>query len=95
MLAAAASGVTTKVAELVHPANSQAVISNSSDSTWSTPAGSADIMTLTASPGESGQRPNGPQTSDTVHDWFAVISASPDSIGDKTLYGLYVELEYL
>ena len=42
-----------------------------------------------------GQRPNGPQTSDTVHDWFAVISASPDSIGAKTLYGLYVELEYL
>jgi len=90
-----ASGVVTKVAELVHPENNQAVISNSSDSTWSTPEGSGTIMTLTASPGTSGQRPNGPETSETRHDWFTVVSASPSSIGAKTLYGLYVELEYL
>jgi hypothetical protein len=91
----AASGVTTKVAELIHPGNNQAVISNSSDATWSTPWGSGVIMALLASPGESGQSPNGAETTDTTHDWFTVISASPDSIGAKTLYGLYVELEYL
>jgi hypothetical protein len=91
----AASGVTTKVAELVHPAISQSVISNSSDATWSTPAGSADVMSLVTSPGVSGERQNGDETSSKTHDWYTVISASPDSIGAKTLYGLYVELEYL
>jgi len=91
----AASGVTTKVAELVHPDPNQANVSNSSDSTWSTPAGSADIMTLIASPGESGQRPAGAETSDTRHDWYTLISASPDTIGAKTMFGLYIELEYL
>jgi len=90
-----ASGVTTKVAELIHPHPNQAVVSNSSDATWSTPAGSAVIMDLLASPGESGLSPAGPETTDDRHDWYVVISASPDSIGAKTLYGLYVELEYL
>jgi hypothetical protein len=32
---------------------------------------------------------------DTQHDWYLVLSASPDSIGSKTLYGLWVSLEYL
>lgn len=91
----AASGVTTKVAELIHPALSQAVISNSSDSSWSTPYGSGEVMTLASSPGRSGESPLGQYTSDTRHDWYTVVSASPDSIGAKTLYGLYVELEYL
>ena len=89
-----ASGVICKVAELVHPEPTAATVSNSSDSEWSTPAGSSD-MTLTASPGTSGERPNGPETSDTQHDWYTLISASPDSIGAKTLFGLYVSLEYL
>lgn len=90
-----ASGVLTKVAELVHPGNSQATVSNSSDSDWSTPNGSGTVMSLWPSPGESGQCPNGPETQDTRHDFYVVISASPDRIGAKTLYGLYVELEYL
>jgi len=29
------------------------------------------------------------------HDWFTALSASPDSIGSKTQYGLYFTLEYL
>ena len=29
------------------------------------------------------------------HDWYLAISASPDSIGSKTQYGLYFTLEYL
>ena len=29
------------------------------------------------------------------HDWYVGLSASPDSIGSKTQYGLYVSLEYL
>ena len=31
----------------------------------------------------------------TRHDWYDALSASPDSIGSKTNYGLYFTLEYL
>ena len=31
----------------------------------------------------------------TRHDWYVAMSASPDSIGSKTKYGLYFTLEYL
>jgi len=87
--------VTTKVAQIIHPDPNQANPSNSSDATWSTPTGSSVILSLVNSPGISGGRPMGDYTTDTQHDWYTVISASPDSIGAKTLYGLYVELEYL
>lgn len=90
-----ASGVTTKVAELIHPDINQAAANGSGDSTWNTPAGSSVIMDLISSPGTSGLRPNGPQTSDTRHDFYCAISSSPDSIGSKNLYGLFVELEFL
>ena len=89
-----ASGVTTKVAELIHPPQVQ-TNTGSGDTTWNTPAGSASIMDLIASPGVSGIRPNGAATQATRHDWYVAISASPDSIGSKTLYGLYAEMEYL
>lgn len=92
-----ASGVTTKVAELIHPD----IIQNnngSGDVTWNTPAGSALIMDLAPSPGYSGlYAGNGSNSTrtDTRHDHYVAISASPDSIGSKNLYGLYVSLEYL
>lgn len=31
----------------------------------------------------------------TRHDWYVALSASPDSIGSKTNFGLYFTLEYL
>jgi hypothetical protein len=31
----------------------------------------------------------------TRHDWYIALSASPDSIGSKTDFGLYFTLEYL
>jgi len=89
-----AVGVTTKVAELIHPTLTQFPI-GSGDTTWETPTGSSVIMSLVASPGMSGLRPNGAQTTADRHDWYLALSASPDSIGSKTSYGLYVELEYL
>jgi len=89
-----ASGVTTKVAELIHPDTVQNN-NGSGDTSWNTPTGSSVIMDLVASPGISGQRPNGSETTATDHDWYTAISASPDSIGSKTLYGLYFECEYL
>ena len=90
-----ASGVTTKVAELIHPSVNQADPAGSGDTSWNTPTGSSVIMDIVDAPGMSGHSPNGPSTSEMRHDWYFAISASPDSIGSKTLYGLYVELEYL
>ena len=90
-----ASGVLTKVAELRHPAIEDSVIDHNSDDSWSTPNGSSFIMDLISSPGESGLRPDGANTEDTIHDHYLVISASPDSIGSKTMFGLFASLEYL
>lgn len=87
------SGVTTAVAEIVHPNINQAP-GGSGSPTWQFPAGTG-VMMLTASPGTSGLRPNGPATRDTQHDWYLVLSASPNNIGSKTNYGLYVSLEFL
>ena len=89
-----ASGVTTKVAEVIHPDTVQNP-NGSGDTTWNTPTGSSVVMDLVASPGMSGQRPNGASTSADRHDWYVAMSASPDSIGSKQQFGLYCELEYL
>jgi hypothetical protein len=92
-----ASGVLTQVAELIHPDSIQNN-NGSGSATWQQPAGSAVVMTLANSPGSGGlYAGNGSNStrSDTEHDWYLAISASPNSIGSKTLYGLYVSLEYL
>lgn len=92
-----ASGVTTKVAELIKPSVIQGP-GGSGDSQWITPGGSAVIVSLAKSPGMSGFNAGDGSASvytDTRHDWYVAISASPDSIGAKTQYGLYLSLEYL
>lgn len=90
----AASGVTTKVAEIIHPTTTNA-LDGSGSSSWQTPAGSGTVMDLVSSPGMSGLRPNGSGTIADRHDWYLALSASPDSIGSKTQYAMWVELEYL
>lgn len=87
------SGVTTAVAEIVHP-NINQVPGGSGSPTWQFPMGDT-VMLLTPSPGTSGLRPSGPNTVDSQHDWYAALSASPNSIGSKTQYGLYVSMEFL
>ena len=121
-----ASGVITRVVELLHPSNSYS-IEGSGDSTWwgsathagadaqgtftgsknpsarlpagtNTVGGSGIYVPLAKSPGPSGQYAgNGASNTGQYyqHDWYVGITASPDSIGSKTQYGLYVELEYL
>lgn len=89
-----ASGVTTKVAELVHPTTTNA-LDGSGSATWVTPGGSGTIMSLTSSPGMSGLSPSGTGTVSDRHDWYLAMSSSPDSIGSKTQYALWIELEYL
>lgn len=91
------SGVTTKIAELIHPDTVQNP-NGSGDSTWVTNPGTGVIMYVAQSPGESGVYAADGATStraDTRHDVYLAISQSPDSIGSKVLNGLYVSLEYL
>ena len=88
------SGVTTRVAEIIHTDTVQNA-NGSGDATWLTPMGSSVTVSLVASPGHSGHSPNGAGTQDANHDWYVAISPSPDSIGSKTQFGLYVETEYL
>jgi|TARA_R110000765_G_scaffold100811_2_gene188780 hypothetical protein len=122
----AASGVITRVAELLHPSTSYSV-EGSGDTTWwgssthdgsdahgtyagssnpsdrlptgtNTVGGSGIFVPLAQSPGPSGYYSgNGSANTGqyTQHDWYLGLTASPDSIGSKTQYGLYVELEYL
>jgi hypothetical protein len=96
------SGVTCKVAKLVHPWTGQTP-NGSGDTTWSTLGGSGGLingrtydlpLTLVNSPGTSGLAPSGTATVDTQHDFYLVMSASPDSIGSKSQFGLYCSLEY-
>lgn len=99
-----ASGVTTAVYEIVHSNPTQTndgsggpgLITSGGAHAWNifTPV-STGYLNLTASPGTSGLRPSGSSTMDTRHDWYVALSASPDSIGSKVLYGLWIELEYL
>lgn len=89
------SGVTCKVAEIIHPSFTQTDNLGSGDAAWITAYGSGVTVGLVASPGPSGTSINGVNTTATQHDWYVVISASPDSIGSKTYFGGYVECEYL
>jgi hypothetical protein len=95
-----ASGVTTKVAELIH-VNTVQGATGSGDAAWHTASGSEGVpatIPLAQSPGQSGVwAGNGvvSEATDMRHDWYVALSASPDSIGSKTNYGLYVSLEYL
>jgi hypothetical protein len=89
-----ASGVTTKIAEIIHPSTSNSVVGSGS-ATWVTPGGSGTILSLANSPGMSGFSPSGSGTVSDRHDWYLALSSSPDSIGSKTQYAMWVELEYL
>jgi len=95
-----AVGVTTQAAEIVHPWLTQAPATTGSgvnDGKWYSIGGSGSILSLSPSPGPTGVFVgNGTSThTSSIHDWYIGLSASPDSIGSKTAYGLYVSLEYL
>lgn len=101
------SGVLVKIAELIHPWTTQTPL-GSGDNQWIgssanpqtgtlTVGGSGLTVTLANSPGISGDHAGDGSNStwsDTTHEWFVAISASPSTIGSK-LFALYVELEYL
>jgi len=96
----AASGVTTKVAEITHPWATESphtAGSGVNDGIWYTPAGSGTVFNLSPSPGQEGKWAGDGASArpDDRHDWYVAMSASPNSIGSKSQYGLYVTLEYL
>lgn len=94
------TGVTCYVSHIIHPNTSQ-VTGGSGLSTWENPAGSSYVNAsvlgngTSFSPGTSGLSPNGGSTTDTQHDWYFAISASPNSVGSKTNFGLWFQTEYL
>lgn len=88
------SGVLCKVCEIVHPSISQTGSLGSGNASWQTIQGSGSILNMIASPGVSGFRPNGSNTTQTQHDWYLAISSSPNSTGSKTFAG-YFSVEYL
>jgi len=93
-----AVGVTTQVCQLVNGGsgvNPSTYAASGTNAGFVTPAGSGTVVPLLSSPASGGLSVSGVDTVDTRHDWYFLISASPDSIGSKTAFGLYVELEYL
>ncbi len=96
----AATGVSTFAAELIHP-NTSIGAGGSGDSVWmmfsGAPASAGAYLAMSPSPGVSGlYAANGVSSvrSDAQHDWYVALTASPDSVGSKTLYGLVFEFEY-
>jgi hypothetical protein len=98
---AGASGVTSQVAQLVQggsgvePTTGAAQAWDSGEDGWLALAGSGTVSVLLNNPGSGGTVGSGASQEDTRHDWYFALSASPDTIGSKTLFGLYVQLEFL
>lgn len=91
-----ASGVTCWAAEVIHPSIIQD-LTGSGDTSWVAMSGSASYLNLSESPGSSGffaGSGQGSTHSDTTHDFYVLLSASPDTIGEKKLFGLYLTGEY-
>lgn len=91
-----ASGVLCKVFEIIHPSILQSE-AGSGDSSWLTPEGTSVTVPLANSPGVSGlYAGSGNSTYSSIeHSWYIGISASPNSVGSKTNFGLYFSCEYL
>lgn len=94
-----ATGVTTQVLQVCNGgsgvSSSGTATAPASHSGWVAPSGSGITVALLYSAGSGGLSPSGTDTQDTRHDWYALLSATPLSIGSKEAFGLYCQLEYL
>lgn len=90
----APSGVKAQVAEVIHIGTDHGPV-GSGDNIWIRASGDGATVPLVSGPGVSGFSPSGPATSADRHDWFVAITATPLSIGSKTEFGMFVELEFL
>lgn len=84
------SGVTCKIAELIHPWSSP-VPTGSGSTAWVTGNGSSAYLTLSNNPGLSGIMAG----ASTQHDWYIAMTASPDSVGSKTQFGVWFQTEFI
>jgi hypothetical protein len=95
-----AVGVITKVAMLCHPWTTT-LPDGSGNLTWATVGGSGAVLDIGAispsliSPGPSGTSNSGANTTALQHDFYAMISASPITIGSKTSFGLGFSVEFI
>ena len=97
-LGSGAVGVTTWLAEILHPSVVESGSLGSGDTSWEQAEGTGSAKAMADSPGISGLyalNGTGSVHSGQIHDWYLCLSASPDTIGAKTQYGLYFSLEYL
>jgi len=85
-------GLTAYCAEIRHEEDEQ-TLTGLGDPVWEE-IGGPTFLPMVSSPGTSGLRPFGSFTEDTRHDWYAAISVTPTSLGDR-LFGLYFETEFL
>lgn len=89
-----ASGVILQAAQIIHPTTTQ-ITNGSGNSTWVNLCSGSNQLGMISGPGTSGYSVNGLLTSDTEHDWYLALSASPLTVGAKTQFGLSFSLEYL
>lgn len=75
------SGVTIRAAEMLKPSP---VVRGSGDVSWSVVAGSGNVLSL-----------DDQTAAATTHDWYISLTATPNSIGEKTNIGFYFETEFL
>lgn len=75
------SGVTIRAAQILKP---NPVIRGSGDASWTAIAGSGVTLSLADQNGAA-----------TTHDWYIALTATPNSIGEKTNIGFYFETEFL
>lgn len=94
-----ATGVVTQVLQIVNEGSGVSTSGTAEPLAdhlgWITPSGSSVVVALLSSAASGGLSPSGTDSEDTRHDWYICLSASPLSIGAKSAFGLYVELEYL
>lgn len=75
------SGVTVRAAQILKP---NPIIYGSGDTNWTVVAGSGTTLPMQDQIGAA-----------TTHDWYIALTATPNSIGEKTNIGFYFETEFL
>lgn len=91
------SGIAIKIAPIIHPWTSASPL-GSGATTWITGSTSGVIINMNdypaaTSPGMSGLSPNGSNTTDTQHDFYYAMSATPTQVG-SALCALWISLEF-
>lgn len=97
------SGVIAVLAQIIHTGTAPSTTTplGSGQTYWNIYGGgitgkaSANAIELANSPHTSGLKAkDATQSTGLRHDWFMAISAQPDSVGPKSDFALWVELEY-